>query len=271
MKRILVPIDFSLASKSALDYAGSLCKNLKANLVIVHVFQEPYPENPYAKNVVQDIIDKKRISLIEKFHAFFSPSKKLLEIMELDFRVGNPLEEIIKVRKEKKVDLLVIGTRSKHNLAEYLFGSFSSELIQKARIPVLIIPEGVTYQLIENISFATIDYKKENEVAKDLKVFAERLNANLNSFYVNVLPIDFTTLDEEVLNVKDRVRVSELGVTMVVAHSVMDGINYFLKYHPTNLLAMCAIHRTGIQKLLHSSLTQKMVYHTEIPLLVLHR
>lgn len=271
MKKILVPIDFSFASRSAFEYAGKLCENLNATLVIVHVFPEPYPENPYAKQAVQDLIDKKKAALIEKFHTFFSPSEDLLKIAELDFRIGNPIEEIIKVRKEKDIDLLAIGTRKKHNLAEYLFGSFSSELIQKARVPILIIPEGVDYQPIKDISFATIDYKKENDVAKDLMIFAGKLNATVNSFYVNVLPIDFSTLDEDVLNIKGREHVSELGVTMVVAHSVMNGISYFLKRHHTDLLAMCTIHRTGIQKLLHSSFTQKMVYHTEIPLLVLHQ
>ena len=108
-------------------------------------------------------------------------------------------------------------------------------------------------------------------ITKELKTFAKRLNAHVNSFYVNVMPVDFSTLDEEVLNPKGRERVSELGVSMVIAHSVMDGISYFLKEHPTDLLTMCNIHRKGIQKILHSSLTQKMVYHTEIPLLVLHQ
>ncbi len=271
MKKILVPIDFSLASKTALEYAGELCKNLSATLVAVHVFPEPYPENPYAKGAVQDVIEKKKASLVKEFYSYFSPSEELLKVTTLDFRVGNPLEEVVHVRKERDIDLLVIGTRKKHNLAEYLFGSFSSELIQKARVPIFIVPEGVDYKPIKNISFATVNYRREDDIAGDLKKFAEKLGATVNSFYVNVLPVDFSTLDEEVLNATGKEQVSEFGVTMVKAHSVSNGISYYMKHHPTDLLAMCTIHRTGIQKLLHSSVTQKMVYHTEIPLLVLHR
>jgi hypothetical protein len=52
---------------------------------------------------------------------------------------------------------------------------------------------------------------------------------------------------------------------------IEEGINKFLKNHPTDLLIMVAKKRNFITKIIEPSHTKKMTYQTKIPLLVLHQ
>ena len=43
MKKILVAVDFSEASRKAMDYAAALAKSFNANMVLLHAFYIPVP------------------------------------------------------------------------------------------------------------------------------------------------------------------------------------------------------------------------------------
>lgn len=51
---------------------------------------------------------------------------------------GNPVEEILKVAREEKVDLLILGSNRKSPLDRLIFGSISRQVERKSDIPVLI-------------------------------------------------------------------------------------------------------------------------------------
>ena len=75
MKKILVPIDFSPASRNASEYAASLAKAFDAEVYLLHVFMEPVPssEAPVAWMIMgselqdtNDALVNEKINILKK-------------------------------------------------------------------------------------------------------------------------------------------------------------------------------------------------------------
>lgn len=84
----------------------------------------------------QELLDKKA----EKVLIYFADllAVKGISVTKKIVREGHPAEEIIAVAGEEKVDMIVMGTRSRrlHNL---FMGSVSREVANKAELPVLLL------------------------------------------------------------------------------------------------------------------------------------
>jgi nucleotide-binding universal stress UspA family protein len=52
---------------------------------------------------------------------------------------GNPSEEILKVLKKKKFDMIVMGRRGTTKITGQTLGSVSNALVQNSKVPVLVI------------------------------------------------------------------------------------------------------------------------------------
>lgn len=53
---------------------------------------------------------------------------------------GRAAEEILKTAAEEKVDVIVMGRRGIHAITRILLGSVSNAVLEKAPVPVLVVP-----------------------------------------------------------------------------------------------------------------------------------
>jgi nucleotide-binding universal stress UspA family protein len=143
IQRILLATDFSENSKWALTYALSFARRYDAKLYILHVIQQPtYPLGMYAE-ISFDAMDKFNRNISE---ATEKEMKKLCEtelgeIGNYESMVvsGTPFLEIIRIAKEKEVDLIVVGTHGRTGLDHVLFGSTAEKVVRQAPCPVLSV------------------------------------------------------------------------------------------------------------------------------------
>ena len=143
IQRILLATDFSENSKWALTYALSFAKRYDAKLYILHVIQQPtYPLGMYAE-ISFDAMDKFNRNISE---ATEKEMKKLCETelgggrnYESMVVSGTPFLEIIRIAKEKEVDLIVVGTHGRTGLEHVLFGSTAEKVVRQAPCPVLSV------------------------------------------------------------------------------------------------------------------------------------
>jgi nucleotide-binding universal stress UspA family protein len=54
-------------------------------------------------------------------------------------RAGNPAQVIIETAEENAFDLIVIGTRGRHAIERFLFGSTADKVARYAKTPVLLV------------------------------------------------------------------------------------------------------------------------------------
>jgi nucleotide-binding universal stress UspA family protein len=142
LKKILVPTDFSDCSKKAMDYALSLAKEFKSEVLILHVIDTRGYETAAIYNLGPMEEARKAVQkMSQEMMANFLKEKGIDEsrIGDKIILEGAPFIEIIRVAREKEVDLIVIGTHGRTGVSHILFGSVAEKVVRKAPCPVLTV------------------------------------------------------------------------------------------------------------------------------------
>jgi universal stress protein A len=135
IRSILVPIDFSPASKRALQYAGLFAQQFGTKIHLIHVCEN----YAYAADVdfgavlpplAQTVAARKKE--LAKFARKFVDTRNLGKIV---VRPGRPFEEIVKFAKQ--VDLVIIATHGYTGFRHLLLGSTTEKVVRYATCPVL--------------------------------------------------------------------------------------------------------------------------------------
>jgi len=139
-QKILCPIDYSNCSMNALTYAAELALKDAARLYLMYVKDERVSaygglkfdaEFNHAAETVTGMEQKLRSSISEEIRNCIN--------VEVLIRVGVPFEEILKVARDKEVDLIVMGTHGRTGITHMVIGSVAENVIRKAPCPVLCI------------------------------------------------------------------------------------------------------------------------------------
>jgi len=144
-KKVLFCTDFSENSDYAFEFALGIAKREEGLLYILHVI----PGNPQ-EVLIEDVMPK---SVVEKLHKVLKEEtdnkykERYLNKIEneIKFEVVTKAgkrenEEIIKFAKEKKVDIIVMGTKGRTGIENIFFGSIAGKVSRSSPFPVLVIP-----------------------------------------------------------------------------------------------------------------------------------
>jgi universal stress protein A len=77
-----------------------------------------------------------------KLHDFADKHLKEVVPMQVRAAVGKPAEEILRVAREEKVDLIVMGTHGRTGVRHLLLGSVAEEVTRHAPCPVFTVRIG---------------------------------------------------------------------------------------------------------------------------------
>ncbi|GKS68713.1 universal stress protein A [Nitrosomonas sp. PY1] len=138
-KNILLAIEFSEHDEAITKKAKDLAEQLKAQLHIIHVLDNiPMPDTPYGTVISLDESTHDALLEAEKSklrhignHLGIAPSQCWMVW-------GNPQEEIIQLAVKLQIDLIVVGSHSRHGLA-VLMGSTAKDILYHAQCDVLAI------------------------------------------------------------------------------------------------------------------------------------
>ena len=144
LQNILCPTDFSELSIGALNYAGLLAEKFGASLHVLHVVDQAYqywmamgPESIPVGPSVDEMMGTAKKQMEEFVGEHVAKSLKATT----EIASGRPFQEIIRVAKERGVDLIVIGTHGRGALRQMLLGSVADKVVHKAQCPVLSVRE----------------------------------------------------------------------------------------------------------------------------------
>jgi len=141
-ENILLPTDFSGASKDAAVYALKIARQHKAKLYLLHVMDvSSDAAGFYVPHQSYENLDEEMVVAAEAMLNNFA-SKNIKGYKNIELRVvsGEPYKEIIKSIKALKIDLCVMGTFGKAAIERFFVGSTPERVMRKALCPVLIIP-----------------------------------------------------------------------------------------------------------------------------------
>lgn len=140
--RILHPSDFSRASRAASAKAVELAKADQAELLLVHVLSPilvPAEASMSAK-AYEDLWASARAASQKELDTLAGRAKKAgVRATTMLVEGSVPHEQIIRVAKAKRVDLIVMGTHGRTGLARVFLGSVASRVVAIAPCPVLTV------------------------------------------------------------------------------------------------------------------------------------
>lgn len=139
-KRIMVPVDGSKTSESALDEAIALAKDQQAELRIVYVVDEAAivagSEYGDMMEVEKTQIEAGRGVLEKAKEKFPGAQTQLIETEKLGESIS---EAIVEDASNWGADLIVSGTHGRAGLRHLLLGSVAEGIVRIAKVPVLLV------------------------------------------------------------------------------------------------------------------------------------
>jgi nucleotide-binding universal stress UspA family protein len=143
IRSILLPTDFSDCGNYALTYAASLARTFKASIICLNVIEPIVPAVGYSGMTeplpIADITEQLENSAERELPKLAECDECAgLEVEELVVH-GEAAAEIVRVAKDREVDLIVISSHGRTGLGRILFGSTAEAVVRHAPCPVLVV------------------------------------------------------------------------------------------------------------------------------------
>ena len=141
-RTILVPVDFSEASASALHYSIEFAQSVGAKLIILHVVYlgDTLSTDGMGIYRLSDVREKAREEAERQLGAFLRPVEFGAVPHETLLKTGHPVTEICAVADQRKVGLVISATHGHTGLAHLLIGSVAEQVVRRANQSVLVVP-----------------------------------------------------------------------------------------------------------------------------------
>ncbi|MEI6817794.1 MAG: universal stress protein [Bacteroidota bacterium] len=272
IKTILIPTDFSENAHLAGKYAISMAQKTGAKIIFFHSYYVPiYAENIPIDPITEGNLKADAFSELEQFKKENITAHSEIA-SECIVRTGNAVESILSVAKELNVDLIVMGTKGSSGISEVIFGSNTEDVLIKTEIPVLAIPEKALYKDLKKIVFATNYHFSDFQAIEDLIVLG-----NLFDFHITVLHIndgefnhefEYSMLDNFRAKVKERSNYPNLYFQLIENKNIYEGLQTFIHQNDIDMIAVTSRKKALYNRLFGRSISKKMAFHTDIPLLV---
>jgi universal stress protein A len=144
IKRILVISRSTKYCRKAVHYGVSLSRKYGAELYIIHVIHDPFGLEgwnlpiPYLRSLQEEY--KKMQQDIKRELEKIITSEKAQGILIKEFiREGDPVDEILRVVEDEKIDLMIMLAHEEGRLEHFLFGRDNEKMIRKMPCSILLV------------------------------------------------------------------------------------------------------------------------------------
>lgn len=136
VNHILVPIDFSCHSRTALEYALRLSSQLGAELTLVHVMEQLPYQGEWMSPLQESDFTPSAQHLSEELREWLPEQMSARDPV---VKFGKAPDEIAATAKEQGCDLIVMATHGYTGLRHMQLGSVAEHVMRHAACPVLLI------------------------------------------------------------------------------------------------------------------------------------
>ncbi len=287
IKNILVPIDFSKYSVNAAQYAVHVARQKNARITLVHAYFNPvtnplcydnfytFPSNVAdALHEIEENANEKMKSLLEQLELYMKENQ--IEGVKLANKlIGGIAEEaILEFAETGQFDLIILGSRGRA-LSDYWFGSFTLNIMEKAKIPVMAIPEEASYKetTFKRLMYATDFDKSDGMAIRKLLNIARPLDVQIFVVHIDVTsenPFINYDLDHFKDKYIGRLEEVEMKFDLIKNTNLIQGIETYIAEKHIDILAVTTHKRNLITSLLRPSIAKELLFEIHIPLLIFH-
>ena len=145
---ILVPIDFSPNSESALLQAAELAEALQAPITVLHVVHDLSQVAGYKalkggkkqlrrmEDIAADMTQEYMQEMQNKY-----PKMGALHNAENLLVIGIPVTRILEAADKMNARMIVMGSQGRTGLSHIMLGSKAEQVVRLAKVPVMIVKD----------------------------------------------------------------------------------------------------------------------------------
>ena len=169
-KRLLVGLTGADRDKGTIDYAALVSRMVKLDRVyflhaatsldIPESIRETYPE--ILEPVDENLTEQMTKMVNERF-----PCRTDITV-DIDVIEGTPLVEILRLARQKEIDLILVGKTREHQES----GMLPEKLARKAPCSVLVVPEGAQPRISKIL--VPVDFSDHSSDAMDVAIASFR-------------------------------------------------------------------------------------------------
>jgi nucleotide-binding universal stress UspA family protein len=280
MKKILVPTDFSQYADKALNYAVELAKMDASEIVLLHVVDlVEYNNFSKYRSLIKEYNTSTKKELYYKLNSL---KNKITSTFKVAVSVAlydgdNIAETILYAASANEADLIIMGTQGANGIIQKLFGSKAAHVINRSNVPVLTIPLDYDFIAPKKILLAIDDADAEIKTLKPVFEIAKLFGASVSvmvfteeeaeGFEVMTHTRNVHFIQQKLKRVFNQ---TSIDINHLSGEDFDDTVQRFIVTHNVNMLAMVTHKRNFLENIFNSSMTQKMCYHSTVPLLSLH-
>ncbi len=276
MREILVSIDFSENSKNAFFYALELAAVINSTIRVVNVVH-PKAKAGYTYPVksFEEEVDERKKQLNEfvnqSIHTGFSNTLTLTNIKQ-EVLQGFAVEEIVKLSESEKVDLIVMGRTGAGGALNKLFGSVSSNVAEKSKCPVLLVPQNIEFKEFGEMMYASDFENSSNKALEKIAELAAAFTAKVH--LVHVQPEQTNTdfqLEELIFEqiVREKAPWVETKYVTVWDVDIWHGLHVYAVDHNIDVMVLVKPKRNFWDNFWHKSVSNEIINKSVLPILIL--
>ena len=262
MKKILVPLDFSVQSEYALKLASKIARNTEIEVNLLHLVEIPSGQVdmgsgsifgiPQSMHYIQKVKD--RILAIKT--NFFEDTVNV----KYAIRFENPLEGILKFSKRTNPDLIVMGSKDRSIIDELLIASIAKKVARKSKIPLVAVskdPQDVDVKELVFVSNFEEENRKSFEVLLD---FSQKFKSKIHLLNVNTMNRFKSTRrsKEKMKTFLEKYKNQEHTIHVYNDDSVENGVLNFSNEIDADMIALSTHERSGIFRLFSKSISKRV-------------
>ena len=127
--RVLAPTAGPKPAERTANFIAALCKDIEADLIVIHVRSKG--------SKLSEEEERKALEIFEQAarRAGVSVETKLVE--------GDVVQSILEAAEREKADLIVMGATTEPTLKKWIKGNVIIEVMERATVPVTVIPSAL--------------------------------------------------------------------------------------------------------------------------------
>lgn len=283
-RRIIVPIDFSKGSEYACKYAIHLAQKIRAEIKLLHIYQDPVSELrikesatylEYVKNTMKEAEKRAQSEIVE----FTDKMKSYMDAYNIkDVRIhnslamGNIIENIKGVSKKYEPHLIVLGTIGKRDDAKSVLAGLTNSIISGLDVPVYAIPGPCSPEDFDNVKilYATDFNEKDHRSLERLLSIVEPYEMEVTCIHIDTAhnPAKKERMEELNMQLKTDYSQYYIRCQLIEDEDVYHGMTVFATENNINLLSF-TVHKRGIfEKLFKPNLFKKILQDSNLPILL---
>jgi nucleotide-binding universal stress UspA family protein len=142
-RRILCPVDFSDASRHAIDHSIAIAAWYGAHVTALHVLQRPFVFEPpllFAERGGLKNLPANREIVVSRLNDWMTPATTAGVPWDARIDEGVPADCVLQYARFLPADLVVIGTHGRSGFEHLVLGSVAEKVLRNAPCPVLTVP-----------------------------------------------------------------------------------------------------------------------------------